>query len=94
MTDEELLLLTEALGRANAALALARDLTQMLGELGIIPATHLLDARDVSALVLEEALGDRRATPDLAVQMRETRATTALLDDLPLFQAARAARRS
>jgi len=94
MTPEERMLLDEALGRANAALALARTLTQTLGELGIIPPAHLLDMQDVSALVLEEAMGDQRAMPDLAVQLRETRSTTAMLDDLPLFRAARAARRS
>ncbi len=94
MTDEERLLLDEALGRANAALALARNLTQTLGELGIVPPSHLLDAQDISVLALEEVMGDRRATPDLTVQLRETRATTAMLDDLPLFRAARAARRS
>ena len=94
MTDEERSLLAETLGRANAALALARDLTQMLGELGVIAPSHLLEMQDVAALALEEVMGDRRATPDLAVQLRETRATTAILDDLPLFQAARATRRS
>lgn len=94
MTDEGRLLLDEALGRANTALGLARALMQTLGELGVIAPSHILDMQDVSALALEEVMGDRRATPDLIVQLRETRATTAMLDDLPLFQAARAARRS
>ncbi len=94
MTDDERLLLDEALGRANAALALARGLMQTLGEMGLIAPSHILDVQDVSALVLEEVMSDRRATPDLVVQLRETRLTTAMLDDLPLFQAARAARRS
>ena len=94
MTDDERHLLDEALGRASAALTVARTLLQTLGELGIIPPSHILDIQDASTLVLEEALGDRRAPPDLAVQLRETRSTTAMLDGLPLFQAARAMRRS
>ena len=44
MTDDERFLLDEALGRANAALQLARSLAQMLPELGVIPPSHMLDA--------------------------------------------------
>ncbi len=94
MTDDERFLLDEALGRANTALALARGLQQMLGEMGTIPPSRILDMQDISTLVVEEAMGDQRATPDLVVQLRETQSTTARLDDLPLFRAARAARRS
>ena len=93
MTDEERLILDEALGRADAALDLVRMLMQLLVEGNVMPAPLLLNGLRASMHMTEDARANPDATPDVPVEHREVRATLEVLRDLPTFRAALAAKR-